>query len=77
MDLTLLLSRFWFIIVFISGYCIPLVIAIKRQHHSAMAIAAVNILLGWTVIGWICAFVWSLTPVHPALRKESVLRLAE
>ena len=42
-------------------YFIPAIIAISRGHNSSMAVAALNLLLGWTFIGWIAAFVWSLT----------------
>lgn len=40
---------------------IPLFIAVLRNHRNMGPIAAVNVLLGWTVLGWIGAFVWSLT----------------
>jgi Superinfection immunity protein len=42
-------------------YFVPTLIAIVRRHSQAMAIGALNALLGWTVLGWIAAFVWSLT----------------
>jgi hypothetical protein len=42
-------------------YFLPTVIALMRQHKDAPAIAAVNILLGWSVIGWLVSFVWALT----------------
>jgi hypothetical protein len=72
MDWGYLLSKFWSIIVLISGYCIPLLIAIRRQHRNTMAIGAVNIFLGWTVIGWFCSLVWSLTGVNPALGEGNI-----
>jgi hypothetical protein len=77
MDFGYLLSKFWFIIVLISGYCLPLFIAIRRQHRNTMAIGAVNIFLGWTVIGWFCSLVWSLTGVNAPLGRETVLNLVE
>jgi hypothetical protein len=77
MDFGYLLSKFWYIIVLISGYCFPLFIAIRRQHPKTMAIGAVNIFLGWTVIGWLCSLVWSLTGINHPLRKETILNLAE
>ncbi|MFU8814618.1 MAG: superinfection immunity protein [Pseudomonadales bacterium] len=42
-------------------YMIPSIIAYSRRHQSRMAIVAVNVLLGWSLLGWIVAFVWSLT----------------
>ena len=35
------------------------------------AIAGVNFLLGWTVIGWIGAFIWALTPITGAAPATS------
>jgi hypothetical protein len=32
-----------------------------RRHHNRSAIIALNLLLGWTILGWITALVWSLT----------------
>lgn len=40
--------------------------AYYRQHHNFAAIVATNVLLGWTVLGWIVALVWSLTAVRAA-----------
>lgn len=42
-------------------YLLPSVSAIVRGHQSWWAIVALNLLLGWTVIGWIAALIWSLT----------------
>lgn len=47
------------------AYFIPAVVALIRSHHNLGAIIALNVLLGWTVIGWIAAFVWSLTSPPP------------
>jgi hypothetical protein len=48
-------------------YLLPTIIAFGRHHHSANSIMLVNVLLGWTVIGWIVAFIWSLTYPRPFL----------
>lgn len=39
----------------------PTIVAFARGHGSKWAIFAVNLLLGWTVICWIWALIWSLT----------------
>ena len=49
-------------------YWLPTIIAIVRDHQSRMAIFAVNLLFGWTVIGWFFAFIWSLTGVYDYYR---------
>jgi hypothetical protein len=42
-------------------YLLPTIIASSRKHHNAGAIFALNLLLGWSFIGWIVALVWSFT----------------
>lgn len=49
-----------FLIFALVCYFLPTIIAVCRGHASGMAIFAVNLLLGWSVIGWLWAFVWSL-----------------
>lgn len=51
-----------FILVITAGfiYFLPLVIAIVREHRQLVAIGALNLLLGWTFIGWVGALVWAL-----------------
>lgn len=46
-------------------YFVPSFIATLRLHHNAVAITALNLLLGWTVLGWLAAFIWSLTAKRP------------
>lgn len=41
-------------------YWLPTIIAIVRQAHSALGVFLVNFLLGWTVLGWVLALIWSL-----------------
>lgn len=60
-----------FVVLYFVGYAVPAIIAIRRDHPSKMAIVAVTILLGWTFIGWIIAFVWALTT--PAKTAQPVV----
>ena len=41
-------------------YFIPAYVANKRDHRNATAIFALNLLLGWTFLGWAVALVWAL-----------------
>ena len=58
------------IVVVIAGllYFLPSVCAFRRRHHQRGAILALNILAGWTAIGWVVAFVWAFTAVHPQVK---------
>jgi hypothetical protein len=50
------------ILIFIGIiYFIPSINASKRGHKNMSSIVALNILLGWSGLGWIAAFIWSLS----------------
>jgi hypothetical protein len=49
------------LLIIVMMYFIPTICAISRKHNNTAAIVCVNILLGWTVLGWIASMVWSLT----------------
>ena len=46
-------------------YAVPSLVAWHRQHHNRTAILLVNLLLGWTVLGWIGALIWASTNPPP------------
>ncbi len=58
-------------------YFLPGVIAEARHHPNHWMIFGLNLILGWTVIGWIALLVWSLvspsqgrtTAPHPTLGR--------
>jgi len=49
-----------FLIGLLCAYMLPTIIACIRKKRNSGAIGAFNFLLGWTCIGWVGAFVWSL-----------------
>jgi hypothetical protein len=51
---------FWYVVIALSLYFLPTIIARKRQHRNRVAIFALNLLTGWTGWGWVAALVWSL-----------------
>lgn len=49
------------ILVFVAAiYFTPLLVASHRRHRQTLPIAALNLLLGWTLIGWAVSLVWAL-----------------
>ena len=42
-------------------YFVPSIIAVKRNHKNHMPIILLNIFLGWSLLGWVAALVWSTT----------------
>lgn len=49
-------------------YFLPTVIALARGHHNGFAIFLTNLLLGWTLIGWVIALIWSVTASERRIR---------
>lgn len=47
-------------ILFMLAYLVPSIIAAFRDCKRDLAILALNLLLGWTVLGWIAALIWAL-----------------
>ena len=50
-------------------YFLPTIIAMNRRHRERTAIFFLNLLLGWSFLGWVAALVWSLTS-HVESRLE-------
>lgn len=59
-------SKLVYIISGIGLYFFPYLIGYKKRN--AISILVLNLLLGWTVIGWIVALIWAFTK-----DKEGVL----
>ena len=49
------------IILFVAIYFLPAIVARKRHHRQTLAIFILNLLLGWTLLGWVIAMVWACT----------------
>ena len=43
------------------SYLVPALTAMVRGRQNAGGIFVLNLLLGWTVIGWVLALVWAVT----------------
>jgi len=50
-------------------YFLPTVVAEARGHQNSGMIFLINLLLGWTVLGWIGTLVWAATTVRPQTRN--------
>jgi len=48
------------LLVVVVIYMLPTLIAFGREHPRRQEITVINILLGWTLIGWIAVFLWAL-----------------
>ena len=49
------------VIIIGAIYFAPYIHAKRRHHRQTAAIGVLNVLLGWTFIGWVIALVWANT----------------
>ncbi len=59
-------------------YFLPSIVAFSRNHPQSWLLALLNLILGVTVIGWICLFIWAIFGVagNPlGMRLEEAHRL--
>jgi hypothetical protein len=79
-DVPLAMEWFGIIATLVALGVLPSIIAFARGHTKRRAILMLNVLLGWTIIGWIAALVWSVRgfektePPAPAvsIRERSI-----
>ena len=48
------------VILIFAAYFLPALIAFLRQHRNMLAIFLLNLLLGWTALGWVGSLIWSV-----------------
>jgi hypothetical protein len=54
-----------FVLLFLMAiYFVLAIVAITRHHHNTLAIFVTNLLLGWTLLGWVAALIWACTAVN-------------
>jgi hypothetical protein len=51
--------EFLMLAALVAVYFLPGLIAFKRDHQNAASIMLLNLFLGWTLLGWVGALVWS------------------
>lgn len=51
----------FYTVLIIAIYMIPTGIGILRNHNNISAIFICNVIMGWTVLGWIISLIWSFT----------------
>ena len=51
------------LLILAALYFLPSILG--RDKRDAMGIFLVNLLLGWTLIGWVVAFLWAIAADRP------------
>lgn len=52
------------------SYFLPSFVAFVRGHTQIAAILFVNLLLGWTLLGWVAALAWAFIDQKPQYRRR-------
>ena len=60
-------------VTLLAAYVMPVAIAAARGHRYTRMIGAINLVLGWTVIGWFAALFWA---VNRDLREQPLAEAA-
>lgn len=63
------------ILILVVGFIVyfaPSFVAYGREHPNQTSIFVLNLLLGWTLIGWVCALVWAFTASAPQVPSDGV-----
>jgi len=47
-----------------TTYFLPTIVAIIRNHPRALPICLFNFFLGWTLVGWLGALIWSAHAIN-------------
>ena len=53
------------VVAALAAYLLPYGIADSRKHPAKGGILVVNLLLGWTLIGWVFALAWACSRPPP------------
>ncbi len=55
---------FWFPfgLISLAIYFLPTIVAIARRKRNTLGIILLNILAGWTFVGWVIALIWAFLP---------------
>lgn len=60
--------------VFIGGsiamYFVPSFVAATREHPNRASIILLDLLLGWTVLGWVAALVWAYSSTETLVKVQ-------
>lgn len=49
------------IVGLVGLYLLPTIVAVIRHKPSAPLTVVMNVLFGWTIIGWMLSLLWALT----------------
>lgn len=51
----------WILVISLISYFLPTIVATVRPAKRRAVIFAINLVFGWTIIGWIATLIWAMT----------------
>lgn len=48
-----------------AAYFLPWIVAMWREHPQVVPIFLLNLLLGWTLLGWVGVLIWAAMAFKP------------
>jgi hypothetical protein len=52
------------VLLALAAYMLPTIVAGSRHHPNTAPVLVLNLLLGWTLVGWAVALAWALTAIE-------------
>ena len=49
------------LVILLIVYFLPSFVALRRKKSNGNAILVLNLLLGWTLVGWVVSLVWAVS----------------
>lgn len=59
--IVLFFALFFALLISFLAYLLPGIVAYVRGHRNRLAIAVLNILFGWSLVGWLICMIWACT----------------
>lgn len=60
------------LIALMAVYAVPTIIALLRRHPNPMPVIVVNLLLGWTLLGWVASLAMAVNRPGAAVSTSAV-----
>ncbi|WP_443747222.1 superinfection immunity protein [Asticcacaulis solisilvae] len=55
--------------ILLAMYFVPSIVALARRHRSTGLVIVLNLLLGWSGIGWIGTLIWAIVGQTKSARQ--------
>lgn len=56
--------------VLLGLYFLPTIVALRRGHEKVQALGVLNLLAGWTFLGWVGAMVWAFMEAEEGANRR-------